>query len=48
MRRPRLVDPFSGAGGASRGYQLVEAIPPYMTEHLGAFLLEHLASERAA
>ena len=22
MRRPRLVDPFCGAGGASRGYQL--------------------------
>jgi DNA (cytosine-5)-methyltransferase 1 len=28
--------------------ELVEAVPPYMTEHLGALLLKHLVSERAA
>jgi DNA (cytosine-5)-methyltransferase 1 len=30
------------------GNEMREAIPPYMTEYLGAALLEHLAAERAA
>ena len=54
-RRPRLLDLFCGAGGATRGYQMAgfevrdemaEAIPPAYAECVGRQILAAL--ERAA
>lgn len=52
-RRPRLLDAYCCAGGASVGYArdtvcLAEAIPPAYTEHLGAQLLAAVRNEVAA